>query len=291
MNDLQNDAMALIGQAGGVDRRDFIKAALGTGFAAAVMPAQAQHVISTDSKGLTARTVHIKSGSQTVPLYMAHPEGKTNLPVILVISEIFGVHEHIADVARRFAKAGYLALAPDLFVRHGDPSREPSIADLQKNIISKTLDSEVLADLDAVVEWARTYGADTVKLGITGFCWGGRITWMYSAHNPHVKAGVAWYGRVVGQATPAWPQHPIDIAARLKTPVLGLYGAQDTGIPVESVEKMKAALAQAHNQSEFRIFEHSGHAFFADYRPSYNAADAAEGWQLALGWFKSHGVA
>ena len=291
MKDLQNDAMALIGQAEGIDRRDFIKAALGTGFAAAVMPVQAQNVIATDTQGLTAGTIHIKVAGQTVPVYRAQPEGKTGLPVILVISEIFGVHEHIADVARRFAKAGYLALAPDLFVRQGDPSREQSIADLQKNIISQTPDAQVMADLDGVLEWARAYGADTARLGITGFCWGGRITWMYCAHNPKVKAGVAWYGRLVGQPTPAWPQHPVDIAPSLKTPVLGLYGAKDQGIPLDTVDRMKAALAQGGSRSEFRVFEQSGHGFYADYRPSYNPADAAEGWQLALDWLRRHGVA
>jgi len=291
MNDLHNDALALIGQPEGIDRRDFLKAALGTGFAAAVLPVQAQNVITTDTAGLSAGTIHIKVNGQTVPVYRAQPEGKTGLPVILVISEIFGVHEHIADVARRFAKAGYLALAPDLFVRQGDPSREKSVADLQKNIISKTPDAQVMADLDALVEWARTYGADTSRLGITGFCWGGRVTWMYSAHNPKVKAGVAWYGRLVGASTENSPKHPVDLAPGLKTPVLGLYGAKDQGIPLDTVEKMKAALAQGSSKSEFRIFENSGHAFHADYRPSYNAADAAEGWKLALDWFRRHGVA
>jgi len=291
MKDLQHDAEALIGQPQGVDRRDFIKAALGTGFAAAVMPVNAQDIISTDTVGLTAGTVHISVNGQAVPVYRAHPEGKTGLPVILVVSEIFGVHEHIADVARRFAKAGYLALAPDLFVRQGDPSREPSIAELQKNIISKAADSQVMGDLDAVVEWARAYGGDTARLGITGFCWGGRITWMYCAHNPKVRAGVAWYGRLVGDTSPTWPQHPIDIAASLKTPVLGLYGGKDQGISLESVEKMKAALAKGSSKSEFHVYPNSGHAFHADYRPSYNEDDAKDGWQRALAWFKGHGVA
>lgn len=290
MKDLPNDALALIGQPEGIDRRDFIKAALGTGFAAAVLPVQAQTMVSTDNAGLAAGTIHIKVNGQTVPVYCAHPEGTTKLPVILVISEIFGVHEHIADVARRFAKAGYLALAPDLFVRQGDPSREKSVADLMKNIISKTPDANVMADLDATVEWARTYGADTARLGITGFCYGGRITWLYSAHNPQVKAGVAWYGRLSGERTAAWPKLPVDIAGALQTPVLGLYGGKDQGIPLDTVEQMRTALGQG-SQSRIHVYPDAPHGFYADYRPGYRAEEAKDGWQRALAWFKAHGVA
>jgi carboxymethylenebutenolidase len=291
MKDLHNDGQALIGQAEGIDRRDFIKAALGTGFAAAVLPVQAQTLISTDTAGLTAGTIHIKIDGQTVPVYRAHPEGKTGLPVILVISEIFGVHEHIADVARRFAKAGYLALAPDLFVRQGDASREQSVADLMKNIISRTPDEQVMRDLDGALEWARTYGADTNRLGITGFCYGGRITWLYSAYNPQVKAGVAWYGRLAGDRTAAWPKLPVDVAASLKAPVLGLYGGKDQGIPLDTVEQMRAALSQAGSKSQIHVYPDAPHGFYADYRPSYRAHVAQDGWQRALAWFKTHGVA
>jgi carboxymethylenebutenolidase len=276
---------------GSLDRRDFLKVALGTGFAAATLPVAAQSVIKTDSAGLLAGTVNLNVGGQTVPVYRAQPEGKSKLPVILVISEIFGVHEHIADVARRFAKQGYLALAPELFVRQGDPSKIADIATLMKDIISKTPDAQVMADLDACVAWAAANGGNVDKLGITGFCWGGRITWMYSAHNPKVKAGVAWYGRLVGDATPNTPKHPVDIAPGLSVPVLGLYGAKDTGIPLESVEKMKAALAKGSSKSEFVVYPDAGHAFHADYRPSYNEKDARDGWTRALAWFKAHGVA
>jgi carboxymethylenebutenolidase len=265
--------------------------ALGTGFAAATLPVAAQSVIKTDSAGLLAGTVNLNVGGQTVPVYRAQPEGKSKLPVILVISEIFGVHEHIADVARRFAKQGYLALAPELFVRQGDPSKIADIATLMKDIISKTPDAQVMADLDACVAWAAANGGNVDKLGITGFCWGGRITWMYSAHNPKVKAGVAWYGRLVGDATANTPKHPVDIAPGLSVPVLGLYGAKDTGIPLESVEKMKAALAQGSGKSEFVVYPDAGHAFHADYRPSYNEKDARDGWTRALAWFRAHGVA
>jgi carboxymethylenebutenolidase len=294
MKDLVQDGDSLVADSpfsDGVDRRDFLKVALGTSFAAATLPVAAQSVIKTDSAGLLAGTVNLNVGGQTVPVYRAQPEGKSNLPVILVISEIFGVHEHIADVARRFAKQGYLALAPELFVRQGDPSKIADIATLMKDIISKTPDAQVMADLDACVAWAAANGGNVDKLGITGFCWGGRVTWMYSAHNPKVKAGVAWYGRLVGDATPNTPKHPVDIAPALTVPVLGLYGAKDTGIPLESVEKMKAALAQGPSKSEFVVYPDAGHAFHADYRPSYNEKDARDGWTRALAWFRAHGVA
>jgi carboxymethylenebutenolidase len=294
MKDLLNDAASLNEKnlSDGVVRRDFLKVALGTGFAAAALPVVAQNVIKTDTDGLTAGTVTITVNGQAVPVYRAQPAGKTGLPVVLVISEIFGVHEHIADVARRFAKQGYLALAPDLFVRQGDAVHQPTQADLMKNIIAKTPDNEVLGDLDATVAWAKANGGNTDKLGITGFCWGGRITWLYTAHNPNVKAGVAWYGRVVGEKTAINPEHPIDLAAKIKAPVLGLYGAKDTGIPVESLDKMKAALAAAGNtKCTFVVYPNSGHAFHADYRPSYNEADAKDGYARALAWFKANGVA
>lgn len=294
MSSLKDDFDSLVGNTSlpdGLDRRVFLKATIGTGFAAAVMPVMAQSVIKTDTSGLTAGEVTLNVKGQNVPMYRAQPEGKTNLPVILVVSEIFGVHEHIADVARRFAKQGYLALAPELFSRQGDPSAYGSIAELQKEIIAKVPDEQVMTDLDACVAWAKQNGGNTEKLGITGFCWGGRITWLYAAHNTAVKAGVAWYGRLVGDKTALAPKHPIDIAGSLKVPVLGLYGAKDTGIPLESVEKMKAALAEGGSKSEFVIYPNSGHAFHADYRPSYVESDAKDGWNRCLAWFKKHGVA
>ena len=292
MDDLQRDAESLLKTplSDGLDRRDFIKVALGTGFAVAAMPVVAQNVIKTDTAGLTAGTITLDVAGQAVPVYRAQPEGKTNLPVVLVISEIFGVHEHIADVARRFAKLGYLALAPDLFVRQGDATKAPSMPELMKNIVGKTPDAQVMSDLDAVVAWAKQNGGDTSRLGITGFCWGGRVTWLYAAHNPAVKAGVAWYGRLVGESTAITPQHPVDLAPTLTVPVLGLYGGKDTGIPQESIEKMKAALAKGASKSEFVVYPDSGHAFNADYRPSYVAADAKDGYARCLAWFKAHGV-
>lgn len=275
----------------GLDRRDFIKTALGTGFAAAVLPVCAQTAIKTDTAGLLAGEISIDVKGQKVPVYRAQPKDKTNLPVVLVVSEIFGVHEHIADVARRFAKQGYLALAPDLFMRQGNPQSYDSIPALQKEIISKVPDAQVMSDLDACVAWAKEHGGNVDKLGITGFCWGGRIVWLYAAHNPKVKAGVAWYGRLVGNKTPLTPVQPIDIAASLKVPVLGLYGGKDNGIPLDTVEKMKAELAKGGSKSEIVVFPNSGHAFHADYRPSYVEADAKEGWRRCLAWFKAHDVA
>lgn len=293
MDNLKEDFASLVAKtpiSDGVDRRGFLKTALGSGFAAAVLPIAAHSAVTTDSKGLTVGEVTINVNGQAVPVYRAQPAGKTNLPVVLVISEIFGVHEYIADVARRFAKLGYLALAPELFVRQGDPGAYGTIAELQKEIISKVPDAQVMTDLDAVVAWAKANGGNTDKLGITGFCWGGRVTWLYSAHNPKVKAGVAWYGRLVGNNNELTPKNPVDIAAKLKTPVLGLYGAQDGGIPVTTVVQMQDALSKGSSKSEFVLFKNSGHAFHADYRASYVEADAKEGWQRCIDWFKTHGV-
>jgi len=293
MSYLEEDCESLIAKtplSDKLERRDFLKTALGTGFAAAVLPVAAQSVINTDNAGLTASEVIITVKGQKVPVYRAQPQGKTNLPVILVISEIFGVHEHIADVARRFAKQGYLALAPDLFVRQGDPGAYGTVAELMKEVVSKAPDPQVMDDLDACVAWARDNGGNIDRLGITGFCWGGRIVWLYSAHNPQVKAGVAWYGRLVGNKTPLAPVQPIDIAATLKTPVLGLYGGKDSGIPLDTIDRMKAELAKGQSKSEFVVFPNSGHAFHADYRSSYVEADAKEGWRRCLAWFNAHGV-
>jgi carboxymethylenebutenolidase len=294
MLNLVEDGATLINKSAlpdGVGRRDFLKTALGTGFAVATLPVAAQTVIKTDTAGLKTGTFNMIVNGQTVPVYRAEPEGKTNLPVVLVVSEIFGVHEHIADVARRFAKQGYLALAPELFVRQGDPSKSPTIADLIKDIISKTPDAQVMADLDACVAWAKNSGGNVDKLAVTGWCWGGRITWMYAAHNPKVKAGAAWYGRLGGEPNAINPTNPIDIAQNLKVPVLGLYGAKDEGIPLDSIEKMKAALAKGNSKSAFVVYPNSGHGFHADYRPGYVEADAKDGFARTLAWFKANGAA
>lgn len=294
MKDLIRDAESLLSTSAfdqGVDRRVFLKAAAGGGFAAAALPVVAQTQIQTSTEGLDAGEHIVVVNGQDVPVYRAQPKDRTNLPVVLVISEIFGVHEHIKDVARRFAKAGYLAVAPDLFVRQGDATKAPDTATLMKTIIAKVPDAQVMSDLDTIVKWTRQRGGNTDKLGITGFCWGGRITWLYAAHNPDVKAGVAWYGRLVGDTSPLQPKHPIDVAQNLKAPVLGLYGAKDNGIPLESVERMRKALDAGNSRSRIHVYPDSGHAFHADYRPSYNAADAKDGWSKALNWFATHGVA
>jgi carboxymethylenebutenolidase len=271
------------------DRRNFMKVALGAGFAAAVLPVSAQ-TIKTDSAGLTAGEVSFEVNGETVRAYRAQPEGKKNLPVILVVSEIFGVHEYIADVVRRWAKLGYLAIAPELFARQGNPTAYGSIAEVISQVVSKVPDAQVIRDLDGAAAWARANGGNPAKLGITGFCWGGRFVWLYAAHNPKVKAGVAWYGQLAGDKTVLSPSHPLDIAAKLKTPVLGLYGGADPGIPLTSVNQMKDTLAKAGNKSEFIVYPGVGHAFHADYRPSYVEAAAKDGWQHAVAWFKRHGV-
>ncbi len=271
----------------GATRRTALKAALGVGYAASVMPIAAQTAIQTSAKGLTVGDVTIDVNGFAMPAYRAAPEGKTNLPVVIVLSEIFGVHEYIADTARRFAHAGYLAIAPELFVRQGDAQGYAEMAKLIAEVISKVPDAQVMADLDATVAWAGAHGGDLNKVGVTGFCWGGRQTWLYAAHSKHIKAGVAWYGRLMGQTNALNPKHPMDVVANLNGPVLGLYGAADTGIPVNTVAAMQEALktgSKAAKASEFVLYPDAPHAF--------HAKDPAEdGWQRALAWFKTHGVA
>ncbi len=276
-----------------VSRRDFVRTTVGSGFAAAVLPVTAQTLVKTDTSGLVAGEVSIPVGDFKLPAYRAAPAGVANAPVVLVVSEIFGVHEHIADVARRLAKAGYFAIAPEMFVRQGDAKAYADIPKLIAEVISKVPDAQVMADLDGCLAWAKAQGADTGRTAVTGFCWGGRITWLYSAHNPAVKAGVAWYGRLVGAPSALTPAHPVDLAGKLHGPVLGLYGGQDTGIPLDTVDKMKAALAvgsPAAKKSEFVVYPDAPHAFHADYRPSYRKDAADDGWKRCLAWFKAQGV-
>lgn len=299
--DQKNDFDALLpGQSteAGASRRTALKAALGVGYAAAAMPVMAQTAIKTSDQGLkTGQTTYEVNGFK-VPVFFAAPQGKAKLPVILVIQEIFGVHEYIADTARRLARAGYLAIAPELYARQGNPLQYTEAAKLMSDIVSKVPDAQVMADLDGAVKWAGAHGGNLRKVGITGFCWGGRITWLYAAHSPNVKAGVAWYGRLVGTPSALTPQHPLDLAASLKAPVLGLYGGQDGGIPLTTVNQMKEALAEAGHKgnaaaraSEFVVYPGAGHAFHADYRPSYRKEAAEDGFGRALAWFKAHGVA
>jgi carboxymethylenebutenolidase len=279
-----------------LSRRDFVRAAVGSGFAAAVLPVSAQ-AIKTDSSGLVVGEITVMAGDFKLPAYRAMPSGQGTgggLPVVLVVSEIFGVHEYIADVARRFAKLGYLAIAPELFERQGDAQSYGEMAKLLDEVVSKVPDTQVMGDLDACVAWAAQNGGDAARLAITGFCWGGRNTWLYAAHNPRVKAAVAWYGQLLGTPTPLKPSHPIDRVGALKAPVLGLYGAEDTGIPSSDVEAMKTALSASPNpaakQSSFVVYPHAGHAFHADYRPSYQQQAAEDGWRRTIAWFKANGA-
>jgi carboxymethylenebutenolidase len=271
-------------------RREFVMTTLATGFAVAVQPTAASTQITTDTQGLTAGEVKIAVKDGEMPAYRAMPAGGKNLPTVLVVQEIFGVHEHIKDVCRRLAKLGYLAIAPELYARQGDVSKLTNW-DQIRAIVSKVPDAQVMSDLDATAAWAATNGGDAAKLAVTGFCWGGRITWMYAAHNKKVKAGVAWYGRVVGQASDMTPKHPIDVVSDINAPILGLYGGADAGIPNDTVDKMRAALKAAGKPSEIHTYPDTPHAFHADYRPSYRKEAAEDGWKRLLAWFRKHGVA
>ncbi len=269
--------------------------ALGLGFVAASEPVMAQ-AIKTDFAGIKAGEQDIPVGSFNMPAYISRPEKASGpLPVVIVVSEIFGVHEYIADTTRRFAKLGYLAIAPEFFTRAGDPNSFGTVAEIQSNIVAKTPDPQVLGDLKAAIAWAGKNGGDLKKVAVTGFCWGGRITWL-SATMPEVKAGVAWYGRLVGDKTANNPKQPVEIAVDLKAPVLGLYGSADTGIPLDTVEQMKAALSKASSNpaakaSKFEIYLEAPHAFHADYRATYREGPAKDAWAKCLAWFKQHGVA
>lgn len=277
-------------------RRGFIQGSIAAGFAAAVAPSGPllAQVITTDTQGLTAGMVEIQASDRKIPAYRAMPSGKTKLGTVIVVHEIFGVHEYIKDVCRRFAKLGYLAIAPDFFVRQGDVTQYKTVPEIFSNVVGKVSDTQVLGDVDATVRWAAGNGGDAGKVGITGFCWGGRIVWMASAANPSLKAGVAWYGRLMTTVNAATPTHPHDIADKLNWPVLGLYGGKDDGIPMDTVEEMKTRLSfggKPSQASEFVVYPEAPHAFHADYRPSYRKEAAADGFQRAVAWFKKHGVA
>lgn len=277
----------------GASRRTALKVALGVGYAATNMPIMAQTAIKTSAEGLITGSISYDVKGFSVPAFYAAPAGKTNLPVVLVVQEIFGVHEYIADVCRRFAQAGYLAIAPELYARQGDPRQYTDIVKLMAEVVSKVPDAQVMADLDGAVQWAGSHGGDLSKVAINGFCWGGRIAWLYAAQGP-VKAAVAWYGRLVGANNEMTPRNPIDVAPVMRAPVLGLYGEKDGGIPLESIEKMKAALATgtpAAKAAQFVVYPDAPHAFHADYRPSFRQGPAEDGWKRCLQWLKANGVA
>lgn len=292
---MDGDRMISLGERGLSRRTAMVGTALGSTFALSVQPVSAQTMITTPTDGLTAGEVKVKTkdGKEMVA-YRAMPASGQGFGTVIVVQEIWGVHAHIADMARRFAKAGYYAIAPELYFRQGDPKTIPEIPKILSEVVAKVPDAQVMGDLDSCVEFAKGEGkADTAKLGITGFCWGGRIVWLYAAHNPGLKAGVAWYGRVEGSTSELTPKNPIDLAKDLKAPVLGLYGGADTGIPNDGVDRMRAALkagSPAAQKSEIVTYPDMPHAFNADYRPSYRKEAAEDGWKRALAWFKANGV-
>jgi len=274
-----------------VTRRGFMMTTLAIGFALAIKPVSAE-TLTTDAAGLAAGEVKIPTSDGSIPAYRAMPSKGRAFPVVVVVQEIFGVHEHIKDVCRRLAKLGYLAVAPELYARQGAVSKLTDVNDIITKVVSKVPDAQVMADLDATVAWVKESGEGNVeKLGVTGFCWGGRIVWLYAAHNPRAKAAVAWYGRLVGKPSELQPKHPIDIAASLKVPVLGLYGGDDQGIPLDTVEQMRKALQEAGSPSEIVVYPNTPHGFYADYRASYRREQAEDGWRRLQAWFKQHGVA
>jgi carboxymethylenebutenolidase len=293
-NDLMQDEQvkSMFPTAGELTRRGFVVTSLSAGFALAVSPIQQATTITTDTNGLTAGEIKIPVKDGEIPAYRAMPAGKQNLPTVLVVQEIFGVHEHIKDICRRFAKLGYLAVAPEMYARQGNVANIP-MSEIMP-IVGKVPDAQVMSDLDAAAAWAKKNGGSD-KLAITGFCWGGRIVWLYAAHNPKLKAGVAWYGRLTPpppeRANALQPKHPTELAAQLHAPVLGLYGGKDTGIPLADVEKMREALKAAKKPSEIVVYPEAPHGFHADYRPSYTKAAAEDGWKRLLEWFKKNGVA
>lgn len=292
---MQEELMSLFPPVPEVTRRKFVVTSLSAGFALAVQPIQAQTTITTDADGLTAGEVKIPVKDGEIPAYRAAPAKGKDFPVVLVVQEIFGVHEHIKDICRRFAKAGYLAVAPEMYARQGDVSKMTNVGEIIQNVVSKVPDAQVMSDLDSTVAWAKKNSGNTSKLAITGFCWGGRIVWLYAAHNPNLKAGVAWYGRLAPpppeRASPLQPKHPLELAKELKAPVLGLYGGADQGIPNNTVEQMQKALKDANKPSEIKLYPDTPHGFYADYRPSYRKEQAQDGWTLLLAWFKKNGVA
>jgi carboxymethylenebutenolidase len=272
-----------------IARRGFVMTSLIAGFTLATARVEAQ-AVHTDTAGLEAGDTKVPVADGTLPAYYARPAGPGPFPTVLVIEEIFGVHEYIKDVCRRFAKLGYLAVAPELYARIADLSKMTDIATIIRDVISKAPDATVMSDLDATAAWAAAHHGDPSRLAVTGFCRGGRAVWLYAEHNPALKAAVAWYGPVGGQPTPIQPSTAADHAADLKCPLLGLYGGKDTSIPVADVQAAAAVARAAGKSVEIVIYPNSGHAFHADYRPSYVQADAEDGWKRLLAFFKQHGV-
>jgi carboxymethylenebutenolidase len=281
-----------------ITRREAIKLTAtvgsGRGFAAAVLPVQSQSLIQTPADGLSAGWVTVPVGGFSMRAYRAAPQGRSNLPVVMVVPEIFGVHEHICDVTRRLAHQGYLAIAPDLMQRQGDPSVIKEVGQIIAEVVSKVPDAQVMSDLDATFDWALQNGGDVKRVAITGFCWGGRIVWLYTARQTRLRAAAAWYGQVNAKRGPLTPMQPVDLMRDLHAPTLGLYGGADTGIPAEHVQLMRNALqsgSEAAQESVIQVYPDTPHAFHADYRPSYRKEAAQDAWARMLAWFRQHGVA
>ena len=273
------------------NRREFVVRKLAAGFALAVQPICAQTAISTPANGLTASEVKIPVKDGVIPGYRACPSKGRGFPIVLVVQEIFGVHEHIKDICRRLAHAGYCAVAPELFARQGDVSKMTDVNEILTKVVAKVPDAQVMSDLDATANWAaKAAHGDIARLGIVGFCWGGRIVWLYAAHNPKLRTGAAWYGRLEGDKNEMTPKNPIDFAGAFNTPIIGFYGAKDTSIPQDSIEKMQTTLKVVGNPSEINVYPDAGHGFNADYRPTYNKADAEDAWKKMIAWFKRSGV-
>lgn len=271
-------------------RRSFITTAVGAGFALATQPISAQTVIKTDSDGLLAGEIMVPAADRELPGYRAMPAGGSKLPTVLVIHEIFGVHEYLRDVCRRLAKAGYLAIAVDMYIRHGETAKMSNVQEILAGPVASATDVEHMTDLDAAAAWAAKNGGDPQRLAVTGFCRGGRTTWLYAAHNPNLKAAVAWYGHLEMAPTARQPKHPIDLAAQMKAPVLGLYAGKDQGITMDQVEDMREALKMAGGKSQIHVYPDAPHAFHADYRPTYRKEPAEDGWKRLLEWLKQNGA-
>ena len=276
-----------------LSRRGFIATSVGAGFTLAAGHAAAQTAIHTGAAGLTAGMVQISTADGPMPAYRAAPAGKKNLPVILVVEEIFGVHEYVQDVCRRLAHLGYLAVAPELFARYGDPAKYSDMAMLRAEVVDKASDAQVASDLDATAKWALAQGGSAAKMGVIGFCWGGRQVWLYAMHNPNLKAAAVFYGPLAGQPTAQQPALVLSQVDKVQVPVLAAYGGKDAGISMSDIDKMRASLAQGTAMDKacrIDVYPDAGHGFHADYRPSYNKADAELAWKRAMDWFASHGL-
>ncbi len=272
-----------------LDRRGFLTTSLIAGFTLATARAEGP-AIHTDTAGLQAGEVQVPVQDGHLPAYAARPEGAGPFPIVLVTEEVFGVHEYIKDICRRLAKQGYLAIAAEYYARLGDLSKMIQMQQFL-DVVARAPDGRMMADMDEVAAWAARNRGDAGRLGITGFCRGGRQTWLYATHNPTLKAAVAWYGPLDGKPTPIQPKTVLDLVDELKCPVLGLYGAQDQGIPQAQVQRLEAQAKQDRKTVEIVVYPDAGHGFHADYRPSYREADAKDGWQRMLAWFRRYGVA